>query len=105
MSGRRFEPVTPDRVEDLARLFQTDGEPRRCWCMWWRLSGAEIRKTTRDGREAAFRARIADGPAPGLLAYEGGEPVGWVQVTPRAAPPRFNRSHIARSSDREAEGT
>ena len=39
-----------------------------------------------------FRARVEAGPPPGLLAYRGGAPVGWVQVGPRADVPGWNGS-------------
>ena len=104
MTGRRFEPLTPERTDDLARLFERDGVTRNCWCMWWRLKTTEFERLGRPAREAAFRARIADGPPPGLLAYDGEEPVGWVQVTPRTELPRFNRSRIAGPVDADIAG-
>jgi GNAT superfamily N-acetyltransferase len=67
--------------------------------MWWRLKTSEFERMSRDARETAFRAHVAEGPPPGLVAYEGDIAVGWVQVTPRAALPRFSRSRIAKSSD------
>jgi GNAT superfamily N-acetyltransferase len=35
---------------------------------------------------------VKDGNVPGLLAYAGEEPVGWVAIEPRAAYPRLARS-------------
>ena len=37
-----------------------------------------------------MRAIVEAGPPPGLIAYAGREPVGWVQVGPRAATPNWN---------------
>ena len=104
MTEREFEPLTSDRADDLAQLFESDGVARNCGCMWWRLKTAAFERMDRPAQEAAFRGRIAEGPPPGLLAYDGEEPVGWVQVTPRAELPRFNRSRVARAAEPEIEG-
>jgi predicted GNAT family acetyltransferase len=37
-----------------------------------------------------MRAIVDAGPPPGLIAYEGREPVGWTQVGPRPATPNWN---------------
>ncbi len=37
-----------------------------------------------------MRAIVDAGPPPGLIAYAGREPVGWVQVGPRAATPNWS---------------
>jgi hypothetical protein len=103
MAGLRFEPLTPNRDRDLATLFETDGVTRNCWCMWWRLKASEFDGMKRPGRERSFRARIAEGPPPGLLAYDD-VAVGWVQVTPRSELPRFNRSRIAKPQGPDIEG-
>ncbi len=77
-------PVTPDRWEDLAGLFERKG-PRggssiaaSCWCMYWR-------KRTGDAAQnkANLQTIVAAGDVPGLLAYVGDVPVGWVAVAPR----------------------
>jgi GNAT superfamily N-acetyltransferase len=91
-----FAPLTPERFGDLERLFEADGLTRGCWCMWWRLDVPEWRAADPGARRAAFRARVAAGPPPGLLAYRGGAAVGWVQATPRADVPRFNRARTAK---------
>lgn len=91
-----FAALTPSRWPDLERLFAGDGITRGCWCMWWRMAAPEWRAADADARRAGFLARVEAGPPPGLLAYRGGDPVGWVQVTPRADVPRFNRARTAK---------
>jgi GNAT superfamily N-acetyltransferase len=81
-------PLTPDRFADLEALFGPRGASSGCWCMYWRLQRAEFRAGKDAGNRAAFR-RYVDGHVPGLLAYQGGTPVGWVAVEPRAAYPRL----------------
>lgn len=77
-------PVAAGGWDDLAELFERRG-PRGgrqvtdgCWCMWWR---------ERTGDTSRNRAALCDlveaGHEPGLLAYLGGRPVGWVSVGPR----------------------
>jgi GNAT superfamily N-acetyltransferase len=93
-----IHPVTAERWPDLVELFERRGPrgawPRTsaCYCMFWRLLSEEY--------EAAFRQRslesasggpnkeameklLVGGTVPGLLAYRGADPIGWVAVSPR----------------------
>ncbi len=91
-----IRPVTPERWEDMCTLFERRG-PRGghrntpaygCWCMYWRdrdLPHGEPKKQ-------AMAALVRAGREPGLLAYEGGEPVGWISLGPRADFPQLMRS-------------
>lgn len=47
----------------------------------------------------AFRKLVKDGPPPGLLAYEGATPVGWVAIAPRSEYRRFERSRVLQPVD------
>jgi GNAT superfamily N-acetyltransferase len=76
-------PVTPDRWEDLERLFGPNGAFGNCWCTWWVLPAKEWDGTAPAARRAILRGLVADGAEPGLLAYLDGEPVGWCAVGPR----------------------
>lgn len=96
-------PLTAERWPDLEQLFGPErGANSGCWCMWHRLRRRSWEEFGRDGRKAAFRAAVASGPAPGLLAYADGEPVGWVAVAPRATFPALSRSPIA-TTDQPAD--
>ncbi|MGV9238461.1 GNAT family N-acetyltransferase [Streptomyces nigra] len=55
-----------------------------CWCLSHRLP-AKVEKQLRGPERGAYVAELcrAD-PAPGVLAYDGDEPVGWAAVAPRA---------------------
>jgi hypothetical protein len=53
-------------------------------------AAAGIRDVDRNRTRQLFRARVEAGPPPGLLAYRGGAPVGWVQVGPRGDVPEWN---------------
>ncbi len=45
---------------------------------------------TADERKAHMRERIEAGPPPGILCYDDGGPVAWVQIGPRHDVPQFN---------------
>jgi len=94
--GHVCRPLVPERLDDLAALFAADGITRECWCMWWRVSAATWKAEDAASRRAAFAKRVAAGPAPGLVLYVDERPCGWVQITPRAEIPRFNRARTAR---------
>ncbi len=85
-------PLTPDRWPDLEQLFGERGASSGCWCMWWRVAAKDWEKDAGPGNRAAFRSVVRAGPAPGLLAYSDGRPVGWIAVAPRDDYPRLNRS-------------
>lgn len=58
--------------------------------MYWRLPRSQFEGPARKTLKNKFRAIVGKGPAPGLIAYRAGEPVGWIQVGPRAATPNWN---------------
>ena len=51
-----IEPVTPDRWDDLERLFGASGAYSGCWCTWWRLGSKEWEAAGSAGR----RQHLAD---------------------------------------------
>lgn len=57
---------------------------RVCWCLTYRLSSAENSRLTAAGRAERVAELCARDLAPGVLAYDGGTPVGWAGVAPRA---------------------
>jgi GNAT superfamily N-acetyltransferase len=76
-------PATPDRWDDLASLFGPNGAHSNCWCTWWILSSRQWSEAGTGGREAVLHGLVQDGAEPGILAYDGAAPVGWVAVGPR----------------------
>ncbi len=88
-----IHPLTARRWPDLEKLFGPRG-CAGCWCMWWRLPRAEFDAGKGEGNRRGLRRYVAAGHVPGLLAYQGGEPVGWIAVEPRAAFPRLERSRV-----------
>ena len=97
----RFLPLTPARFPDLEALFGARGACGGCWCMWWRLTRPQYDAGRGEPNRRALRSLVGGGAVPGLLAYEGRHPVGWVAVEPRAAYPRLARARTLRPVDEE----
>src|SRR5436309_2229747 len=78
-----IEPLTPDRWNELAALFEEGGDPKWCWCMYWRLRSKDFAvnraAANREGlRSLTDSSADGAGPAPGLIGYQDGRAVGWV---------------------------
>lgn len=76
-------PATAERWPDLEALFGKNGACAGCWCMWWRLSRSEFKRSRGEGNKAMLREMTLTNQVPGLLAYTGGRPAGWCSVGPR----------------------
>jgi GNAT superfamily N-acetyltransferase len=87
-----IRPATPERWPDVAALFGANGACGGCWCQFWKQSQAGYLAGKGAANRRALRRQVAAGVVPGLLAYAGGEPVGWVAVEPRAAYARLARA-------------
>jgi GNAT superfamily N-acetyltransferase len=92
-------PLTRDRWDDLVTLFDRPGDPKGCWCMFYRVRSREFERLWGKGAKAAFAKVVKDGPPPGLLAYRDGRPVGWCAVAPREAYPRVLNSPVVKPVD------
>jgi GNAT superfamily N-acetyltransferase len=93
-----IRPLTPRRMGDLAGLFGQGGDPKWCWCAFFRVRGLDFTNSTAaDNRavlEAAVRDERREGRAPGLVAFLDGEPVGWTSLGPRADSERLAHSKV-----------
>lgn len=100
-SRDRFEirPLTKDRWSDFADLFGPRGACGGCWCMWWKLKRSEFEKRKGEGNRRAMKRLVDRGEVPGLLAYDGDRPVGWIAVAPREHYPALGRSRILKPVD------
>jgi predicted GNAT family acetyltransferase len=85
-------PVTPERWPDFEDLFGKQGACYGCWCTHFRLPPAARRENDRERNKDHIRARIEAGPPPGLLAFQDGKAVGWMQIGPRADVPEWNNA-------------
>ena len=85
-----IEPVTADLWPAFEDLFGRQGACYGCWCTHFRLPPAVRRENDRERNKDHIRSRIEAGPPPGLLAFEDGQAIGWMQVGPRADVPEWN---------------
>ncbi|HSB09482.1 MAG TPA: GNAT family N-acetyltransferase [Blastocatellia bacterium] len=95
----QFQPLTPERWNDLETLFGARGACGGCWCMLWRLKRSEFEKQKGDKNKAAFKEVVGSGEVPGILAYANGSPIGWCAVAPRERYPALDRSRILKRID------
>ncbi len=94
-----FQPLTQKNWDDLENLFGERGACGGCWCMYWRLKRSEFEKTKGEGNRRAMKAIVDSGEVPGLIAYDGDLPIGWVSVAPRDSFPVLGRSRILKPVD------
>ena len=95
----KIVPATASRWKDLETLFGPKGACAGCWCMWWRMTRSEFSKKRGDGTKRALKKIVTDGGVPGLLAYDGAEPVGWCSVAPREEFSALSRSRVLKPVD------
>jgi GNAT superfamily N-acetyltransferase len=98
-----IRPLTPDRLPDLSSLFEQGGDPKWCWCAYFRIRGFDFSKGSKDrhraAMEAATNASAAEDRAPGLVAYDGDEAVGWISIGPREDYERLAHSTVLKPLD------
>ena len=88
-----IKPLTPKLMDDLGQVLKGSWGST-CWCMFPRLTDKQMKELPGDGavkdRRRAAMTKLArrHSHAPGLIAFDGDEPVGWVALGPR---PEFIR--------------
>jgi GNAT superfamily N-acetyltransferase len=92
-------PANEASWDDLDAIFGAGGDPSRCWCQRFKMLPGESWRSV-GAVELAFRLRVQtdcghpeSDATSGLVAYLGGEPVGWCAVEPRTAYPRMLRNN------------
>ena len=87
-----IQPLTPDLWPAFEDLFGKQGACYGCWCTYFRLPPAARKANDSQQKKAIIRKRIEAGPPPGLLAFDDGQAVGWMQIGPRADVPEWNNA-------------
>lgn len=95
----RVHSLTSDRWRDLETLFGPHGADGGCWCMWFRLRRREFDRNSGEENRQAMKGVVDSGEVPGLLAYVGDEPVGWVSLAPREKFPHLEHSRTLKRVD------
>ncbi|PSK88772.1 acetyltransferase (GNAT) family protein [Murinocardiopsis flavida] len=111
MSGVSIRPVTPELWDDLAGLFGPTGAYGYCWCAYFRRRAKDYtasvdapRPERGLGNREVLERVTAEGRVPGLLAYDDGQPCGWVSLGPRSDFVRLAHSRTLRPVDPEERG-
>ena len=98
-----IRPLTPERLPDLGSLFEQGGDPKWCWCAYFRIRGFDFSKGGKErhraAMEAATYATAEEDRAPGLVAYDGDEAVGWISIGPREDYERLAHSTVLKPLD------
>jgi len=76
-------PVTAGQWPALEDLFGRAGASNGCWCMYWRI-GPRYRDRPREDNKRDLERLARSRQPPGLLAFDGGNCVGWCELAPRA---------------------
>lgn len=106
MDGITIRPVTRANRDDLQTVFGARGQAAKCQCQRAVLPLREYWHMPREAREAFLHKEVGArrSPAPGLVAYLDGEPVGWCRVGPRNRFPPLRNSPVpwtGREEDRD----
>jgi GNAT superfamily N-acetyltransferase len=88
------QPLTTRTFDALAALFLEGGDPRSCWCMFWRLSGKDFAAAKVPQLRTGLEELAAGPRPPGLVALRGDRAVGWCSLGPREDFQRLERSRV-----------
>ncbi len=67
--------------------------------MFFRQTQTQFEQQKGEANRQALRAIVDRGAVPGILAYQGGKPVGWCAVAPRSEYSRLARSRLFQPLD------
>ena len=88
------EPATAARFDDVATMIGPKNPTSNvCWCLSHRVDARTNKELVGPARGDYVRELCRRDVAPGVLAYDGGEVVGWAAVAPRSELP-FARSRL-----------
>ena len=87
-----IQPLTSGLWPAFEDLFGKQGACYGCWCTYFRLPPAARKANDSQQKKTIIRERIEAGPPPGLLAFDDGQAVGWMQIGPRADVPEWNNA-------------
>lgn len=94
-----IKPIKRNLWPDLEELFGLNGACGGCWCMYWKLRGKAYDEAKGYTARQMHKSIVDSGVETGLLAYYGGEVVGWVAVEPRTAYVKLEHSRVLKPVD------
>jgi ribosomal protein S18 acetylase RimI-like enzyme len=93
------QPLSAATWASLAELFREGGDPRWCWCQYWRLRSKDFSAAKAPQLRERLRDQALSDEPPGLFAFDGERAVGWVSLGPRADCERVVRSRVIPTID------
>ena len=67
--------------------------------MLWRIAPRQFKTQKGEGNRSAMKQLVTSGTVPGVLAFDGPEPVGWCALAPRKDYPALERSRVMKPVD------
>lgn len=89
-----IRPLTDETWDALSALFREGGDPRWCWCQFWRMRSKDFGQLKVPQLRDRLHEQAASEQPPGLVALDGDRAVGWVSVAPRTDYERIVRSKV-----------
>ena len=91
--------LTDETWPALADLFREGGDPRWCWCQYWRMRSKDFAARKVPELRERLRAQASGDEPPGLVAFDGDRAIGWVSLGPRGTFERIVRSRVIPTID------
>ncbi|MCR9256631.1 MAG: GNAT family N-acetyltransferase [Alphaproteobacteria bacterium] len=91
--------IRPADWEGFASVMGEKGGCGGCWCMLWRLPKKQMDAQMGAANRAAMKALFDGGAVPGLVAYDGDTPAGWIQIAPRSDFVRLETARVLKPVD------
>lgn len=99
----RVVPAGSGTWPAVAAVMATPGDPVICWCQVFRHPREDWDARPVEQNRADLEALVGGSVAPGLVAYDGDEPVAWVSVAPLAELTRILTSDLFLSVREDGE--
>jgi ribosomal protein S18 acetylase RimI-like enzyme len=87
-------PLTEATWPALAAVFAAGGDPKWCWCQYFRVRGLDWSNSSAQENRDRLHALATVGRPPGLVAFRGERAVGWVSLGPRTDFDRLNHAKL-----------
>ena len=75
--------VTEENRLDFAKLFESRGGPKSCWCMVWRSTATGANPRDGASRRVVMQSKVEAGVPISILGYRDGVPIAWCSIAPR----------------------
>ena len=99
MTAVEVRPLTSETWDALAALFREGGDPRWCYCQFWRLRSRDFAALKVPQLRQRLHDQAKSDQPPGLVAFDGDRAVGWVSLGPRSDFERIVRSKVIPTID------